>query len=75
MKTHLIRCGVILTIATLLLSIAVLAGPKGPPADPGGVCAVVRDLPIPQPVITRLLELLGCACLDGSVPPPPCVSY
>ena len=64
MKTRLIRCGVILAFATLLLSSIVLAGPGqgqgGPPEDPGGVCAVVASLPLPAPVVAALRELLGC---------------
>ena len=45
MKTHFTRFAVVLAIATLLLSSAVLArsgqAQGGPPEDPGGVCAVV----------------------------------
>ena len=69
MKTRLIRCGVILAIAALLLSSIVLAGPGegqgGPSEDPGGVCAVVADLPLPASVIDALLELFGCDCFRG----------
>ena len=67
MKRRLIRCGVILAIATLVLSSAVLAqGPVGPPEDPGGVCAVVAALPLPGFVINALLALF-CPCI-----PPNC---
>ena len=70
MKTRLIRCGVILAIATLVLSSAVLAGPGqgqgGPPEDPGGVCAIVSDLPLPGFVINAALALFGCS---DCVPP------
>ena len=71
MKTRrLIRCGVILAIATLVLSSAVLAGPGqgqgGPPEDPGGVCAAVAALPLPEFVINALGALF-CPCI-----PPEC---
>ena len=71
MKTRLIRCGIILAIATLLLSSIVLAGPGqgqgGPPKDPGGVCDVVAGLPLPAPLVAALRELLGCECVPGCV--------
>ena len=71
MKTRLIRCGIILAIATLVLSSAVLAGP-GPPGPPGPgtgaprVCAVVAALPLPGFVI-NVLGALFCPCV-----PPAC---
>ena len=72
MKTHLIRFAVALAIATLLLSSAVLAGPgRGqgrPPENPGGVCAVVTQPPLPLVLRLALSALFGY----GNICPPNC---
>lgn len=72
MKTRLIRYGVILAIATLLLSSAVLVRPAqaqgNQPSNPGGVCAVVSTLPLPEAMIDALRALFGC----GPSCPPDC---
>ena len=51
---------------TMFMSGAVLA--DDPPTDPGGMCAIVVDLPIPESVKFTLQVLLGCLCF----PPDPC---
>ncbi len=55
---------------TIAMSSAVVAKPGqgkgGPPENPGVVCAIVKDLPIPNGVKDALLALFGCES-------PPCV--
>ena len=68
MKTRLIRCGVTLAIAMLMLSSAVLAV-GGPPENPGGVCDRLAELPLPAPVLQALLDLFGCEDPTGCEPP------
>ena len=47
---------------------SVVLAEDGPPSDPGGMCAIVVDLPIPESVKFTLQVLLGCLCF----PPDPC---
>ena len=50
----------------MFMSSAVVA--DDPPTDPGGICTLVVNLPLPQPAIDVLQALLGCVCK----PPDPC---
>ena len=79
MQTRLVRCGFVLTLATLLAPSAALVGQL----PPNSVCDRIRSLPMPLAVKMRVLALLGCACppelpvgvppdcrcVDGEVPP------